>query len=88
MINFVLNLLLACMGFGTGFYFAEARWTKKERRFNASFELDEKDFGDLVRGRPVALPDSNVVIALSDIGWDRMYFQIEGAMREAGEGDL
>lgn len=48
--------------------------------------LDENDFAELVRGRAVSKRD--VVIVLADIGWDRMYFQIERAMRDAGVTDL
>ncbi len=48
--------------------------------------LGEEDFKELVRGQPIRIGD--VEIALADIGWDRMYFQIERAMRDAGVTDL
>ncbi len=41
--------------------------------------LNEKDFADLVHGRVVRKLDSPVSIMLSDIGFDRMYIQIERA---------
>lgn len=50
--------------------------------------LTEKDFGDLVRGRVVSRGVSPVTFVLADIGWDRMYFQIETAMREAGVTEI
>lgn len=52
--------------------------------------LEEKDFAQLVRGKVVILngPAGTVELILADIGWDRMYFHIERAMRDGGEGDL
>ncbi len=53
--------------------------------------LDEKAFTDLVRGKPVVLylgSENEIHIRLAKIGWDRMFFHIERAMRDAGEGDL
>ncbi len=52
--------------------------------------LSEKDFGLLVRGQAVRQPGSPIAIALDDIGWDRIYFQIERAMRDqqATDGKL
>ncbi len=46
--------------------------------------LDEQDFAQLVRGGVVQKPGSLITIALTDIGWERMYFQIERAMRDSG----
>ena len=48
--------------------------------------LNEKDFETLVRGKAVA--KEGVAIILSDIGWDRMFFHVERAMRDSGSGDL
>ncbi len=50
--------------------------------------LSEEDFAALVRGKVVQKPGSLITIALSDIGWDRMYFQIERAMRDNGDGGI
>jgi hypothetical protein len=50
--------------------------------------LSELDFANLVRGKIVKKEGSPISIALEHIGWDRMYFQIERAMRDKGEGDL
>lgn len=51
--------------------------------------IDEIQFAQLVRGKPIELRawGGNAIaeVALADIGWDRMYFQIERAMRDAGE---
>jgi hypothetical protein len=49
--------------------------------------LEEEHFAKLVRGKTVALitaGGNKIEICLADIGWDRMYYQIEGAMREQG----
>lgn len=50
--------------------------------------LDEKDFAKLVRGEVVQKPGSLITIALADIGFDRMYFQIELALRESGRDEI
>jgi hypothetical protein len=49
--------------------------------------LEEKDFAELVQGKTIQLKahTGNVVaeVALADIGFDRMYFHIELAMRDS-----
>ncbi len=45
--------------------------------------LNEEDFAALVRGKSVVKREFAIV--LSDIGWDRMYFQLERARRDAGD---
>ena len=50
--------------------------------------IDEKDFENLVRGKVIVKENGECAIVLSDIGWDRMFFHIERAMRDAGSGDL
>jgi hypothetical protein len=42
--------------------------------------LSEADFAVLVRGGVV--DRDGVQVALQDIGWERMYFQIERALRD------
>ncbi len=52
------------------------------------FTLEERDFACLVRGGVVNLflaGGTKIEVKLADIGWDRMYFQIELAIREAQE---
>lgn len=50
------------------------------------FSLGEKEFADLVAGRVVTFHPSEggktIEVALSDIGWDRMFYSIERAVRE------
>lgn len=48
--------------------------------------LSEEDFKELVSGHAVQKP--GVGIILSDIGFDRMFFHIERAMRDSDSGDL
>lgn len=55
-------------------------------------KLTEKDFAALVSGKIVTLTgwSGNIIaeVALDDIGWDRMFAQIELARRAAGDGDI
>lgn len=55
-------------------------------------KLEEQDFADLIRGKTVQLKahTGNIIaeVALSDIGWERMYFQLERATRDAGVMEL
>lgn len=55
--------------------------------------IDESQFAQLVRGKPIELMAYGEArpiaeVALADIGWDRMYFHIESALREMGDGDI
>jgi hypothetical protein len=83
----VITFLLILVGLISGYLCGQLYWLCARHKPHRVI-LDEKDFADLVRGRPVAFCDSFIIIRLSDIGWDRMYFQIESAMREAGAEDI
>lgn len=53
--------------------------------------LEEENFAQLVRGKVVTLVTAGgnkIEVCLADIGWDRMYFQLERAMRDAGVDEL
>ena len=64
-----------------GALFAHLEMKRPRRRM-----MTEDDFARLVRGGIVDL--RGVQVALKDIGWDRMYFQLERAMRDAGVDEL
>jgi hypothetical protein len=53
--------------------------------------LEENEFSHLVRGDLLVIPPGHglpfqLEIKLSEVSWERMYFQIERAMRDAGVG--
>lgn len=62
-------------------------------QITSRLNLKEEDFAELVRGNPVKFTlssEHDVLVTLCDLGltWKRMYFHIERALRDAGEGDL